>query len=639
VKAQPGKELIVNPSLPTRPFRGHTDLDQLKRQARELLEAFRAKEAAAVAEVNAHYRDPDPATFALHDAQMVLARAYGFASWPKLKAYVDGITVKQWIAAVRAGDLEKVRAMLRARPELVNMGADEHCAIHYAVLNRSVEMTRVLMQNGADPRSGIHPHRDATTALTIATERGYDDIVAIMRVEEQRRREANAGSSAAAAPDALFLVANWRSGRALEMLKADPTLVHSASPNGGTPLHAAACELHERGVAWLLEHGADPNQRIKGTWTPIELAATRKGWDDTDHPAKFRKVAKLLLRRGAQLGPFSAIALGDADWIRARHAEGALVNPAATDHFVGHVGLLETAIWHDRPEILTLLLDLGLDPNERMRVGGTDEIIYSAGGPLFCCVIKNERRIAQTLLAGGADPNANVFTSGSPLYKAYEQKKRSFIKLLEQHGGFLDAISAGFARQTEAAKKLLADEVAGRLRPGAVSPGKTVAEDLLWTAAGGGDAKILRLALERIGWPRQGSRWLYPLWQAFTCDGGVRRGLACFRLLLDRADPNQQSESGRTMLHTVVASGQRKDVPFARMLLDAGARTDLRDELLKSTPLGWACRWGRVHFVKLLLDRGADPVETDAESWATPTAWAQKMKHDEVLKVLREHGG
>ena len=32
---------------------------------------------------------------ALHDAQLVVARSYGFESWPKLKAYVDGVTVKR----------------------------------------------------------------------------------------------------------------------------------------------------------------------------------------------------------------------------------------------------------------------------------------------------------------------------------------------------------------------------------------------------------------------------------------------------------------------------------------------------------------------------------------------------------------
>ena len=146
-----------------------------------------------MAEVNAHYRGADAATFALHDAQLVLARAYGFASWPRLKAYVDGVTVEHLIEAVRAGDLDKAEAMLRARPELVNMGRgeDERRAIHYAVLDRSAAMTRLSMRHGADARGGVYPHRDATTALTLATERGYDEIVAIIREEEQRRRAAH----------------------------------------------------------------------------------------------------------------------------------------------------------------------------------------------------------------------------------------------------------------------------------------------------------------------------------------------------------------------------------------------------------------------------------------------------------------
>jgi ankyrin repeat protein len=69
-------------------------------------------------------------------------------------------------------------------------------------------------------------------------------------------------------------------------------------------------------------------------------------------------------------------------------------------------------------------------------------------------------------------------------------------------------------------------------------------------------------------------------------------------------------------------------------LLDAGARTDVRDDLLKSTPLGWACRWGRAPIVKELLRRGVDPIEPDAESWATPRAWAEKMGHREIVAML-----
>ena len=70
------------------------------------------------------------------------------------------------------------------------------------------------------------------------------------------------------------------------------------------------------------------------------------------------------------------------------------------------------------------------------------------------------------------------------------------------------------------------------------------------------------------------------------------------------------------------------------MLLDAGARLDARDNLLESTPLGRACRWGRVELVRLYLSRGADPIEADAEPWATPRAWARKRGHDEIVKLL-----
>ena len=74
---------------PARAMRENPDLDQLKRQARELLEAYRAGAPEARLEVAAHHRTATPATFALHDAQFVLARSYGFQSWPKLKAAVD----------------------------------------------------------------------------------------------------------------------------------------------------------------------------------------------------------------------------------------------------------------------------------------------------------------------------------------------------------------------------------------------------------------------------------------------------------------------------------------------------------------------------------------------------------------------
>jgi ankyrin repeat protein len=92
------------------------------------------------------------------------------------------------------------------------------------------------------------------------------------------------------------------------------------------------------------------------------------------------------------------------------------------------------------------------------------------------------------------------------------------------------------------------------------------------------------------------------------------------------------------MLHEVIARDHRVGVALASLLLDAGARTDSRDDFLKSTPLAWACRWGRVELVTLLLARGADPIESEAEPWATPLAWAERHHYAGIASILRQHG-
>ena len=107
--------------LPTRKLRSNPDLDQLKRQAKELLKAFVEGDESAAREVRAFHPAPSPETFALHDAQLVLARSYGYETWPRLKAFVDGVTVGRLLEKVRANDLDAVRDILTVRPELVNV--------------------------------------------------------------------------------------------------------------------------------------------------------------------------------------------------------------------------------------------------------------------------------------------------------------------------------------------------------------------------------------------------------------------------------------------------------------------------------------------------------------------------------------
>jgi len=221
-------------------------LGQLKRQAKELLEAFLAGQESAVAEVNRFYDDAAAAKFALHDAQLVLARSYGYDSWPKLKAYVDGVTVTRLTEAVRSGDMDEVRAILKVRPELVNTVEawnNEHTALHYAVLDRMPAMVRMLMEFGADPHAGINPHTDATSALTIATERGYDEIAAIIR-EEEKRREAGRPTADEVPAELRRALRAGDEDRVIAMLERHPELIHFQMPSDRrTLLHLAAALL------------------------------------------------------------------------------------------------------------------------------------------------------------------------------------------------------------------------------------------------------------------------------------------------------------------------------------------------------------------------------------------------------------
>jgi ankyrin repeat protein len=80
--------------MPDRP-----DLDSFRRQARSLQRAVRVGDADAVARLARHHPGavPDDAgDLSLAAAQLVVAREYGFASWPRLKRYVATVAEHGW---------------------------------------------------------------------------------------------------------------------------------------------------------------------------------------------------------------------------------------------------------------------------------------------------------------------------------------------------------------------------------------------------------------------------------------------------------------------------------------------------------------------------------------------------------------
>ncbi len=300
-----------------------------------------------------------------------------------------------------------------------------------------------------------------------------------------------------------------------------------------------------------------------------------------------------------------------------------------------------------RPSVVRLAVH-----HARVRVEDDDRITFNWGMPLYQCARYGKHAMAEMLLERGADPNGQVYASGTPLSEAYGQRDEKMVALLERYGGRTNASMAGLYRRADIARRLLDQFGDADLPDDGFSKGP-VAEQFLGAAARGGDPEILRMALEHVNIPHGDSRWngllqgpleFWNHWMGRWCHPEWDRStyLTCFKMILERCGPpNAPLHGGVTILHQIVVMGDHvrpeERVAFATAALDAGARMDLRDDLLKSTALGWACRWGREELVRLFLQRGADPLERDAESWATPLAWAEKKGRHVIATILRQH--
>ena len=154
-------------TLPARP-----DLGQQKKLAKELLRSFRDGDEEARARVRSEL--PDKPQISLTDAQFVLAREYGFASWRELNEHIDRrITalrppIEQFKQALRARDAKAMRALLEKHDDVrasVNkpvFGFDSPALV--AASGNDVDVIDVLLEFGADPNrksswwaGGFHP--------------------------------------------------------------------------------------------------------------------------------------------------------------------------------------------------------------------------------------------------------------------------------------------------------------------------------------------------------------------------------------------------------------------------------------------------------------------------------------------------
>jgi ankyrin repeat protein/catechol 2,3-dioxygenase-like lactoylglutathione lyase family enzyme len=114
-------------------------LAYLKKRSKERLVELRERDARAK----------------LADAQLAIARDYGFSSWRALKAEIDrrrAPTLASFFSACRAGDLETLGDLLATEPGLVReRTAEGSTGLHLAV--EHVGAVRLLLEHGADPNA------------------------------------------------------------------------------------------------------------------------------------------------------------------------------------------------------------------------------------------------------------------------------------------------------------------------------------------------------------------------------------------------------------------------------------------------------------------------------------------------------
>jgi hypothetical protein len=215
---------MMSSKLPPNP-----SLEHLKKQAKSLLAEGKAQR--------------------LVDAQLLIAREYGFPSWPKLKHHIETLSadpVAALVAALKGNDISAARRILAGNSTLRQRLNEplpgipfEGLAIHTALHHQNREMIDLLLMNGADINA---------KSRWWAGGYGVLDQADPVFVPFLRERGAMLSINSAARLGFVDEVARF--------LHNDPALVHARGGDGQTPLHEAATIEIAR---LLVEHGADIN--------------------------------------------------------------------------------------------------------------------------------------------------------------------------------------------------------------------------------------------------------------------------------------------------------------------------------------------------------------------------------------------
>ncbi len=224
--------------MPTISLPPHPSLRNLRQQARALQHAVRTGNSDAGTRVSRQYPGgvpDDAAAFTLAAAQLVVAREYGFSSWPRMKQYVELATEYGWDASAAVSETDAEAGSPkdggddpRSAALRTERAADEFCRL--ACLTHSDDDPGRWTR--ARQLLGEHPDLTADHIWAAAAAGDLDAVRRLVREDPARARERGGPH-------------RWRPLGYLAYSRVDPDVPRDSA----------------LGIArLLLDHGADPNE-------------------------------------------------------------------------------------------------------------------------------------------------------------------------------------------------------------------------------------------------------------------------------------------------------------------------------------------------------------------------------------------
>jgi ankyrin repeat protein len=369
----------TEPNVAPQPLPDRPNLRHLKDQAKDLSKAGGAASLA--------------------DAQFQIARLYGFASWPKLKAHVESSEeVGRLKEAIDTNDITRVQSMMMRNP-----------ALHGAPLGYGKDGPLTWVAECRVPWEPPSPVRLAMAEWMIAH-----------------------GSDVHQGGDGPLMRAALNAYRVpmMELLVSHGANVN-AQWHGHFPIIFAPCEsLDPAALEWLLDHGANPNCRDHG----YEIGGHAYPGTALDYLIggyvrsleRLSRCIDILLQAGGETrynmpGVLAVLRGRLDDLAKLIEAEPGVVNRSFPELNCGQSGgrslllqggtLLHVAAEYGNVTAATLLLDRGANVNAHAAI---DTVGIGGQTPIFHAVTQSDGLpLTQLLLERGADLSLRVKIPGS----------------------------------------------------------------------------------------------------------------------------------------------------------------------------------------------------------------------------------